>query len=640
MNFLTAAASPAGGAATGDIVLATGGALVLTTFVVVLGVLYRSGQIGWLHKLADFSERQWGLPAWVALAGEISSVSLLVALLGMYWDISLHIDNGRDPGPLANPAHYLILFGLFGVWVAGFLAIMMGDHRGGESMVERASTWKIPIGGIMLFACASFSLLGFPLDDGWHRIFGQDVTLWGPTHLMLFGGAGMTLVGRATLLVEGQRAARREREATKGSDGAQGPPTAEAVGIPGRKLMNLQKAGLMGGFLIGMSTFQGEFDFGVPQFQLVFHPMLIAFAAGIALVTARMWGGRWAALVAVAFFVGIRGIVSLYVHSIMGQTLPHFPIYIAEALLVEGIAFLISTRRPIRFGALCGLAIGTIGFAAEWLWSHIWMPIPWPSSLMPEALIWAIVAGVAGGLLGALIGGALASDRKAFPRRGAVPAVAVAFVGLFAMVAYGLHTNNRAQASATFTLHNSPPGNVKDNHPGRWATADVTLNPRTAASDAKWVSITAWQGGGLVVDRLHKVGEGVYRSTKPFPVHGKWKALLRIHRTDQLLGTPIYLPNDPAIPAKGVAALTHVTRPIGSDHHILQREAKSKSGWLPIFAYLAVLSIALGLCALMGWGLGRLARDGDAGISGERPDATLAPRVRSKARWGLASSTR
>src|SRR5689334_5948072 len=293
MNVLTAAANPAGGAATGDIVLATGGALVLTTFVVVLGVLYRSGQVRWLHKLADFSERQWGVPAWVALPGEISSVSLLVALLGMYWDISLHIDNGRDPGPLANPAHYLILFGLFGVFVAGFFAIIMGDHRGGSSMIKRASTWRIPVGGIMLFACAAFSLLGFPLDDGWHRIFGQDVTLWGPTHLMLFGGAAMTLIGRASLLVEGQRAARREGEASR-------------AGMPGRRLMNFQKAGLMGGFLIGMSTFQGEFDFGVPQFQMVFHPMLIAFAAAIALVTARIWGGRWSALVAVGFFVVIR----------------------------------------------------------------------------------------------------------------------------------------------------------------------------------------------------------------------------------------------------------------------------------------------------------------------------------------------
>src|SRR4051795_5812308 len=484
MNFLTAASNPAGGAATQDIVLATGGALILTTLVVVTGVLYRSGKVGWLHKLADFSERQWGVPAWVALSGEIASVSLIVALLGMYWDISLHIDQGRDPGPLANPAHYLILFGLFGVFVAGFFSIMMGDHRGGSSMIKRASSWKIPIGGIMLFACASFSLLGFPLDDGWHRIFGQDVTLWGPTHLMLFGGAGMTLIGRASLLVEGQRAARREGDEDK-------------AGVIGRRLMNFQKAGLIGGFLIGMSTFQGEFDFGVPQFQLVFHPMLIAWAAGIALVTARIWAGRGGALTAVAFFIVIRGIVSIFVGPIMGEVTPHFPLYIVEGALVEGIAYLISTRKPVRFGAWCGVAIGTIGFAAEWLWSHIWMPLPWPSSLMPEGLIWAIVAGLAGGLLGALIGSALGSDRKPFPRRGVTPALVVAFVAMFAMVGYGLLVDNHGNgATAGFNLHNV------DGGPGRYVEGRVTLNPPTAAHDKKWLTITAWQGGGLVVDRL------------------------------------------------------------------------------------------------------------------------------------------
>jgi hypothetical protein len=45
-------------------------------------------------------------------------------------------------------------------------------------------------------------LVGFPLDDVWHRLFGQDVTPWGPTHLMLIGGAAMALVGLAVLLVE------------------------------------------------------------------------------------------------------------------------------------------------------------------------------------------------------------------------------------------------------------------------------------------------------------------------------------------------------------------------------------------------------------------------------------------------------
>jgi hypothetical protein len=151
--------------------------------------------------------------------------------------------------------------------------------------------------------------------------------------------------------------------------------------------------------------------------------------------------------------------------------------------------------------------------------------------------------------------------------------------------------------------------------------ARVTLDPRTAADDSKWVSVTAWQGGGLVVNRLKKISEGVYETTKPIPVNGDWKALLRVHRGDAILGAPIYLPNDPAIPAKAVPAKAQFTRPLIADHKILQRESKSASGILPLLAYLGVLAIALGLCALVTWGLGRLARDGDASISDAEPQA-------------------
>ena len=47
----------------------------------------------------------------------------------------------------------------------------------------------------------------------------------------------------------------------------------------------------MGGLLIGLSTFQAEFDFGVPQYRAVLQPALIALAAGVALVAARVWVG-------------------------------------------------------------------------------------------------------------------------------------------------------------------------------------------------------------------------------------------------------------------------------------------------------------------------------------------------------------
>ena len=52
------------------------------------------------------------------------------------------------------------------------------------------------------------ALAGFPLDDVWHRIFGQDVTLWGPTHLLLFGGASLSTLGAMILLMEGAAYAR------------------------------------------------------------------------------------------------------------------------------------------------------------------------------------------------------------------------------------------------------------------------------------------------------------------------------------------------------------------------------------------------------------------------------------------------
>ena len=61
-------------------------------------------------------------------------------------------------------------------------------------------------------AAGGFALIGFPLDDVWHRLFGQDVTLWGPTHLMLIGGASISLIGQGILLAEGTRSRPGGRE--------------------------------------------------------------------------------------------------------------------------------------------------------------------------------------------------------------------------------------------------------------------------------------------------------------------------------------------------------------------------------------------------------------------------------------------
>jgi hypothetical protein len=578
---------PAKGAAIGQVILATAGAATATLLLLGVGAAHRAGRTTVLGRISDFSERISTLPGWAAIPSALVAGSLLTALLGMYWDISLHIDDGRDPGPLANPAHYLILAGLFGVFGAGFLAMILPRGRPSATAIRLGRDWYAPLGGVVMFACGAFSLTGFPLDDVWHRLFGQDVTLWGPTHLMLLGGAAMALVGQGILLVEADRA-------------VDGPARGERYFWE----RGLRMVAVSGAFLIGLSIFQAEFDFGVPQFRFIFQPMLIAIAAAVPLVMARVWGGPGIAIGAVLFFLAVRGLVSLVVGPVLGETLPHFPIYLASAVLVELVALWIPRDRPLALGAVAGLAVATVGLAVEWGWSELWMPTPWPSSLFPEIAVLAPIVGVSAGVIGGWIGESLRARPR--PRTGAarlaLPLAAVAIAG---SIAYGLMTSPEQGVTARAKLE---PARAEG---GRAVNATFRIRPRDAANDAEWLNVTAWQGNRkLVLDPLERVGPGTYRTTEPIPVYGGWKSLLRLHSGDSLTAVPVFLPEDKAIPAKKVPASSSFKRPFVEDKKILQREATSNQPWLSVVAYGTVLAIALALLGLITWALVRLGREG------------------------------
>jgi hypothetical protein len=586
-----AEAAPAGGAELTEVVIATGGALVATAALLGLAAGHRSGRSDLLRRAAAWAERRTGEPGWAALPSMLVTVALITALFGMYWDISLHIDDGRDAGPLANPAHYFILVGLFGIFAAGLIAIALPEERPSRVAVKIAPGWYASLGGIVLLVTASFSLAGFPLDDVWHRLFGQDVTLWGPTHLMLIGGAGLTLIGHAILMVEGgdKAATRRARQSPGGFLGF---------------VTRTRLAGVCGGLLIGLSTFQAEFDFGVPQFRLVFQPVLIAIAAGIALVAARCYTGRGGALMAVVYFIVIRGVVSLIVGPGLGETTPHLPLYVVEALVVELVALRWKPERPYLFGAIAGLGVGTIGLAAEWGWSHLWMPNPWPGGLLGEALPLVPLVGVAAGLVGAFVGTALGAPRRVGGL--SAPSVAPAAVGMLviaAIVGYGLQVNPDRGVRAELTT-SQPRG------PDREVDVTARISPASAARDPNWLHMIAWQGKQrLVLQELRRQGEGVYRSADPVPAGGSWKTMLQLHRDDSLLSVGLYLPQDAAIPAKEVPLRPKVTRIFVYDHELLQRERKKDvPGWLPAAAYGVVGLVVLVFIGLLGWALRRLSR--------------------------------
>jgi hypothetical protein len=592
---------PAGGAATSDVIYATAGAMVVSVLLLGPILLYKLGRFPAIGRLGDVAERVTGLPGWAALPGTFLAITLLIAVFGMYWDISLHIDQGRDPGPLANPAHYFILAGLFGVLLAGVLgtALPKGPTR---TSYKLAPGWYAPVGALMIAVCGASSLLAFPLDDIWHRIFGQDVTLWGPTHLMLIGGASLSVLGAWALHAEGDEERR-------------------AADRPLPRWTRFREIILAGAFLVGLSTFQAEFDFGVPQFALALQPTLIMLAAGIGLVTARIRFGPGGAVAALLVYIAIRGTLTVLIGPLFGEITPHFPPYVVEALVVEAVALLYlrgapAAERPISFGALAGVGIGTLGLAAEWLWSHVWVVNPWPAALFPEAAITGVIAGIAGGVIGGFAGRCLtpAIERRERIPRLVLPAAAVAAV---AAVAFLIPVNAGPAVRATFDF------NVQQTSDGRVATGTVQLDPPDAAKDAYWFNVTSWQGkdGPAHINKLDEIAPGRYRITEPIHVDGTWKTTLRLHKGRQLAGLPIFLPADPAIPVSEVPVVEHGTRSFVLDHKNLQREQKPDvPGWLTLAAYLGVGLISFSLILVVGFGLSRLEKRG-----GGPPDESAEP---------------
>jgi hypothetical protein len=571
----------------GQVIGGTIGAAILTALMLLVVIGHRNGKLKLAGKLADRAEAELGLPGWAALPLLVLGGALLIAVFGMYWDISIHLDNGRDPGPFANTAHYFILAGLFGIFFAGLLGIALPKRKEGSTFVRITEGWYAPLGGVLVLACAAFALSGFPLDDIWHRIFGQDVTLWGPTHLLLFGGASLSTLGGVILLTEGLR--------------HRGDVT------PARRPWKLRafQATLGGSLLIGLSTFQGEFDYAVPQFRLVWHPILLMLAASVALVTARVYFGKGGALYAALFFLLIRGIMTLLVSPLFGHTLLHFPLYLVEALLVEAVALRVPRDQAVKLGLIAGALIGTFGLAAEWAWSYIWWTVEWPSSMLAEGVIAGFVTAVAGGVLGGYIGRSLASadvPARSAPRF----ALPVAIVALLAVFIYAGPVSSGDPIKANVTLTDVKPA------PKREVQARVKLSPADAADHGvRWFLSTAWQGkeGRSVVAPMKKVGPGTWQTTKPIPVYGTWKSTLRLHKGTAIQGLAVFLPKDEAVPVKEIPASRTFTRTFTRDVKLLQREQKADvPGFLKVFAYLTVLLIGIGLYSSMGWGLARLQR--------------------------------
>ena len=90
--------APVGGAELGQVIGLSVAATVVTGILLVIAWAHRTHRIDWFQKLGDRLGSRTGEPGWSAIPVAFVASSLIIALLGFMWDVSLHAGRGRRAG--------------------------------------------------------------------------------------------------------------------------------------------------------------------------------------------------------------------------------------------------------------------------------------------------------------------------------------------------------------------------------------------------------------------------------------------------------------------------------------------------------------------------------------------------------------
>ena len=147
------------------------------------------------------------LALWVLLAGK------LLGAWGLTWDIQWHLLIGRDTFWI--PPHVMMYGGVTAGLLVAFAVLALDSRRAQRGTRPRGAITILGLTstrGIHLAAWGvALVILAAPIDDLWHRLFGLDVTLWSPPHLLGLLGSAINTIGTLVLATEAYPARSRAR---------------------------------------------------------------------------------------------------------------------------------------------------------------------------------------------------------------------------------------------------------------------------------------------------------------------------------------------------------------------------------------------------------------------------------------------
>lgn len=278
---------------------------------------------------------------------------VLLGELGLAWDRRWHDYVGRDQFWI--PPHIMMYTSVAGSGLIALFVVLLDTRRYYQKKagVDDSSTVTIlrffhaPLGFALLGFGTLTDLIAAPFDNYWHELYGVDVTLWTPFHLM--GVLGAITAGLGLIYTFASEAAYERK-----------------VEHPSSRFLGLNK--LEWGFILLLAAFQQLLLPAVTAFipiplgpvQLITYPLGLTLAAsvclisvyqcirkpGTAIVTALiLWPMSVATevfvLFALDFMVARLGLVYRIGRvSVFNITLALMPlVFLACALIVEAAAY-------------------------------------------------------------------------------------------------------------------------------------------------------------------------------------------------------------------------------------------------------------------------------------------------------------
>ena len=298
-----------------------------------------------------------GRPGLRRIGAWLMLILALQAELGLAWDRNWHDLVGRNE--FFTPPHIMLYSGIAVSGLIALFVVLVDTYRyyqkkpgvDDNSTVQILHFFHAPLGYIILGFGALIDLLAAPLDNYWHILYGIDVTLWSPFHLM--GTVGGIVVGLGIAFVFASEAVIERQSA-----------------YPPRRFLGL--SGLEWGTLLVLSAFM---NLTIPadtafipvtlgSLQFITYPLPLAFTAAFSLIAAAKFTRKpgsalltaillWIeTLYTMAFVpVAIRIMVTrLGLHyrfpnrpggtPVFNVTLALLPlVFVVSALIVDGIVF-------------------------------------------------------------------------------------------------------------------------------------------------------------------------------------------------------------------------------------------------------------------------------------------------------------